>query len=145
MIQPWLWCAGGYAGETHEHIAESPVHNIPVDTLGYNAVVVYLMSDHRIRDTVLSLKFLHQNVPMQPWPIVLFYSEDMEDPGAQTNFKFQVYNELGGGEDAMRFVQRIEFVPVGWSMPPDFPRDIDVVQPVMPGGWPGVPHVFVPI
>ncbi|KAH8104833.1 nucleotide-diphospho-sugar transferase [Cristinia sonorae] len=110
---------------------------IPTDTLGYNAVVLYLISDIRLRETILSLSLLHKNVPMQPWPIVLFHTDDMKSPIARRSFMMRIYDALGRDEKAKKFMQRIEFVHLeNWALPPDFPTDKDVVNPSFDYAWP---------
>ncbi|KAH8104836.1 glycolipid 2-alpha-mannosyltransferase-domain-containing protein [Cristinia sonorae] len=116
----------------------SVLKDIPTDKLGYNAVVLYLISFNRLRDVILSLSFLHKNVPMQPWPIVLFHTDDMDDSVARDSFMLHLYDELGTDEKAKQFMQRIEFVRLdNWSLPPGFPTDKNVVKPSFSDSWPG--------
>lgn len=75
---------------------------------------------------------------MHPWPIILFYADDMDDPKAREEFMLHLYDNLGKDESAMRFVERIEFVRLKWSLPPGFSYDKAVVQPVFENAWPGM-------
>ena len=119
-----------------DRFTETP-NDIPVDKLGYNAVVLYLISQNRVRELVLSLKYLYKNVPMQPWPIILFYAEDIEEPRVQMNLLIQIQNALGTDDGVLRFMQRLEFVPTNWSLPARISHDKDVVKPVWDPWWPG--------
>ena len=122
---------------THRILSESPVADIPADTLGYTGAILYLIADRRLHEAILSLSYLYQNVVMQPWPILMFYAEDMDDPASRSNFILHLYNALGKDEGAMRFIQRIEFVRVQWSLPLGISHDKEVVKPVFEHAWPG--------
>jgi len=116
---------------------DAPVSNIPSEQLGYNAAVLYLIADNRLREIMLSLSYLHRWVPMHPWPIILFYASDMDDAASRNDFMMRLYDFLGGGERARFFIQRIEWVRLHWTLPEGFSHDVRVVKPVFEFAWPG--------
>ncbi|TCD69015.1 hypothetical protein EIP91_009078 [Steccherinum ochraceum] len=135
----WQW--GKFVNHNMDKIptfdAHAPVNQIAVDTLGYNAVVLYLISDNRLREMILSLTYLYRNVPMQPWPILLFYTDDMDDSRARETFMFHLYDQLDKDEGTKHFMQRIEFVRLNWALPPGISHNKEEVQPVFEHAWPG--------
>ncbi|THH33311.1 hypothetical protein EUX98_g938 [Antrodiella citrinella] len=136
------WRTGKFIGshlDTHPsfNVHDAPVNHIPVDQLGYNAAVLYLISDNRLRETMLSLSYLYRWVPMHPWPIILFHASDMDDPAARNDFMLRLYDFLGGGDQARLFIQRIEWVRLHWMLPNSFSHDVNVVKPVFEFAWPG--------
>lgn len=118
-------------------MTDAPVNSIPTDRLGYNAVILYLIADNRLREIMLSLSYLHRWVPMHPWPIILFYASDMDDPASRNDFMMRLYDFLGGDRDARWFVSRIEWIRLHWALPEGFSHDVNVVKPVFEFAWPG--------
>ncbi|OCB88682.1 nucleotide-diphospho-sugar transferase [Sanghuangporus baumii] len=118
-------------------VQDSPVKNIPTQELGYSAVVLYLINASRLRELMLSLFYLHHNVPMQPWPIILFYADDMNDQSARVEFMLRLYDFLGGDQEVRSFLSRIEFERLEWSLPPGISHNKVDVDPVFIHAWPG--------
>ncbi|KAL5482977.1 hypothetical protein ACEPAI_9572 [Sanghuangporus weigelae] len=118
-------------------IQDSTVKNIPTQKLGYSAVVLYLINASRLRELMLSLYYLHHNIPMQPWPIILFYADDMNDQSARVEFMLRLYDFLGGDQDVRSFLSRIEFERLEWSLPPGISHNKVDIDPVFIHAWPG--------
>lgn len=108
------------------------------ETLGYTAVILYLVNLYRLREMLLSLSYLHTNVKMHPWPILLLYSDDLNDGAMRTEFILRLYDFLGGGQDARWFVDRIEWISLDWHLPDTISHDKSVVDPVFADSWPGM-------
>ncbi|KAL5512643.1 hypothetical protein ACEPAG_2909 [Sanghuangporus baumii] len=118
-------------------VQDSSVKNIPTQELGYSAVVLYLINASRLRELMLSLYYLHHNVPMQPWPIILFHADDINDQSARVEFMLRLYDFLGGDQEARSFLSRIEFERLEWSVPPGISHNKVDVDPVFIHAWPG--------
>lgn len=143
------WCSSGslalslrrpvLLSPTHRlsFFPDAPIKTIPVQELGYTAVVLYMISASRLRELMLSLSYLYENVPMQPWPIILFYADDMQDPSLRTEFTLRLYDFLGGGQDVRWFISRIEFERLEWALPPGISHNKVNVDPVFIDAWPG--------
>lgn len=86
---------------------------------------------------MLSLRYLHENIKMQPWPIVLFYTDDMADKTSQLEFLLRLYDYMGGGQDGRSLVDRIEFVYVHLELPPGISHNKAQLDPVFIDYWPG--------
>lgn len=115
----------------------SPVKQLSYENVVYTAVVLYLVNLYRLRELLLSLSYLHQNVKMKPWPILLMYSDDLDDGTKRQEFMMQLYDYLGGKQEARWFVERIEWIRLDWSLPEGIPHNKDEVQPVFEHAWPG--------
>ena len=90
---------------------------------------------------MLSLSYLYQNVPMKPWPILLMYSDDLDDESKRTEFTVRLYDFLGSDQDARWFIDRLEWIRLEWTLPDGISHDKEVVQPVFADYWPGEsPH-----
>ncbi|THH09095.1 hypothetical protein EW145_g2248 [Phellinidium pouzarii] len=119
------------------YMQNAPVREIPTQDLGYNAVILYLISVYHLRDLMLSLSYLYTNVPMHPWPIILFYADDMDDTVLRTEFMLRLYDFLGGSQDVRWFMNRIEFIRIEWALPWGISHDKVKVDPVFIDHWPG--------
>lgn len=105
--------------------------------LGYTAVILYLVNLWRLRELLLSLSYLHTNIKMQPWPILLMYSDDLDDASKRSEFMLRLYDFLGGDQEARWFIDRVEWIRLEWSLPDGISHDKSVVQPVFEHAWPG--------
>lgn len=85
---------------------------------------------------MLSLSYLYQNVPMKPWPILLMYSDDLDDESKRIEFMLRMYDFLGGDQDARWFLARLEWIRLEWSLPDNISHDKAVVDPVFADYWP---------
>lgn len=118
--------------------------------LGYSAVILYLANLRRLLELQTSLRSLFRNLPPQtshPWPILLLYTEDLDDADLRSDFGLRLYDYLGGGQDAWWFVSRIEWVRLEWALPATISHDKEVVDPVFDDVWPGpslTPSAFFP-
>lgn len=74
---------------------------------------------------------------MNPWPILLMYSDDLDDGAQRTEFTLRLYDFLGGGQDARWFIDRIEWIRLDWHLPDNMSHDKSVVEPVFGDSWPG--------
>lgn len=86
---------------------------------------------------LLSLSYLYNNVNMHPWPILLLYSDDLNDGSMRSEFMLRLYDFLGGGQEARWFVGRIEWISLDWQLPDNMSHDKSVVNPVFADSWPG--------
>lgn len=116
---------------------DTPINQIPTEELGYNAAILYLIADNRLREIMLSLSYVYRWVPMHPWPIILFYASDMDDPSSRNDFMMRLYDFLGGGEGARHFIQRLEWIRLHWTLPEGFSHDVHEVRPIWDFVWPG--------
>lgn len=107
------------------------------ESIGYSAVVVYLVTSSQLRELLLSLSYLNQNVPMRPWPIVLMYGPDLDDEALRTLFTVRLYEFLGGGQEAEWFLDRIQWNRIELKVPSDIEQDKDKLQPTFKDLWPG--------
>lgn len=95
------------------------------------------MHIRRLRELLLSLHYLHKNVRMHPWPILLMYSDDMDDSFARKEFELRLYAFIGDSQDARWFVERLEWVALNWALPDTIPHNKEEVDPIYPHVWPG--------
>ena len=107
------------------------------ESIGYSAVVVYLVTSSQLRELMLSLSYLNQNVPMRPWPIVLMYGPELDDEAHRTLFTVRLYEFLGGGQEAQWFLDRIQWNRLDLKFPKDILLDEDRLQPSFRDLWPG--------
>ncbi len=117
----------------YPHYSTSPYTQVP-----YSAAIVYLISLRRSQELILSLSYLFSNVPSQhPWPIILFHVGDFAEKAAQVELKRQLYAYIGTSTAAWRFLDRLEFEELHWTLPEGVSADINVVKPVFDYVWPG--------
>lgn len=118
-------------------LIDIPLKFLPFINLGYTAVVLYLANQHRLKQLLLSLKDLKTNVNMYPWPILLFYTDDLKDEALRNEFIIRLYDFVGGDDPARWFVSRIEWIELEWGLPDTISHDKPVVDPVFEYVWPG--------
>ena len=61
--------------------------------------------------------YLKNHVKMEPWPILLFYSDDIDDESLRTEVTIRIYDMLGKDDEARLFVDRIEWIKLNWALP----------------------------
>ncbi|THH05682.1 hypothetical protein EW145_g4626 [Phellinidium pouzarii] len=115
----------------------APVKELAGQQLEYTAVILYLVNLYRLRELLLSMSYLYNNVKMQPWPILFMYSDDLDDTSKRTEFTLRLYDFLGGGQDVRWFMDRIEWIRLDWELPDTISHDKSVVEPVFGDSWPG--------
>ena len=74
---------------------------------------------------------------MRPWPILLMYTEDLDDEATRIEFTLRLYDFLGGEQDARWFIDRLEWTRLYLHLPDHMSHDKDVVQPMFADAWPG--------
>ncbi|KAL5479051.1 hypothetical protein ACEPAI_2339 [Sanghuangporus weigelae] len=114
-----------------------PMKELAEQNLGYSAVVLYLVNFWRLRELLLSMSYLFNNVKMHPWPILLMYSDDLDDQSRRNEFMLRLYDFLGGNQEARWFIGRIEWIRLEWHLPDNMSHDKSVVDPVFADYWPG--------
>lgn len=123
-------------------LSDTPVKQLIAQNIGYSAAILYLVNLYRLRELLLSMSYLYNNVPMKPWPILFMYADDLDDESKRTEFMLRMYDFLGSGQKVRWFMDRIEWIRLEWKLPDTISHDKSVVQPVFGDSWPG--KSFVP-
>jgi hypothetical protein len=109
--------------------------------VGYSAVILYIVHRSCLRDLLLSLSYLHSNVKTRPWPILLMYADDLNDPTLRKELELRAYETIGPSEEAKEFVRRIEWIKLDWHLPASenisHEEEASPTSPVFQNAWPG--------
>jgi hypothetical protein len=112
----------------------------------YNAVILYVVSSNRGTELINSLIKVYQNMALtRPWPIVLFHPGDYDNPDGRNSFRAGLLGKIGYEKDALDFLKRIEFERMHWTLPEGISSNVDEVDPVFHGEWPGKYSLCHPI
>jgi hypothetical protein len=135
------WVGGNISASTvppTDHISLTPSSCSPPATPPYSAVIIYLAAVKREDSTISSLRTDFSNLEtIHPWPIILFHPGDYNNPDERDMLRGGLLEKIGYEEDALDFLQRIEFVRIYWNLPKGISTDIKKVDPIYSRVWPG--------